>query len=370
MLYVNIKDIPWDNFPQTFTNTVADVASETYSFTKKDVSIACNSNEDVTRLVATMNILTASRDYGIVAEDGPIKTIGKVQRPESNVGPAIMESPPATRVAVQERPVGTPATTQGFFFVNTTVEPHSHIITRVAVPERPAPTPPRNSIVPVGDVFNRLIDRSAVSNRIPDQDLESRLYGMVGDKESKDNSEIDRLRLRYASIHDDLVATMRRINALSSLPKDNGIVKNVISQLRTISSGMPDNKITECYVTNKYIILKTCEIHAKDSSNDKKYNLGRIMITISLAGLMSDDKRECSINYQPLDHYLNYEGNIHLLPHVGTTGTCFGNMTDMIIEAFAKRDIITLVDLAIRFIENPNVDDVLGRTVRMWPEVA
>jgi hypothetical protein len=174
----------------------------------------------------------------------------------------------------------------------------------------------------------------------------------------------------YADYMAAVTRELRKINELSAVIQDDDAVKSVMTQIERIRSAMPGNKIEDVYVTTGHIVFKTGVIHAHNSRTNRRHNLGRILMMVPIESLIGQMANP--IVFQPLDFVLKGSANntAYMIPHVsGNGGFCYGNATDPMIQAVAQRDLITLVDIAIRFVENPNMGDGMGEVLKYWPEV-
>lgn len=348
MIFLEIKDLPWKGketsaFPQILVNTVADAAIEVYIYTGESISVSVKDMDAANCIIAAVNYAVGSNTYGILKQDGEIVYAGTL--------PAVRPEPEVENINIQPQQI----------------EP-----IRVDTPQ-PEPSVKYPMVVrrtselnPSIDKINQIISRAAIS----DADLEKHLFCL---KNASSETLIDQLNNcleEYRRLSSAMTEKLRKINELSALSSSDDAVKSVIQQLRTISYAMPNNKITDVFVTKDYIVFQTSDIHALDARTNYKHNLGRILIIVSISSIMGSGAM--GVSFQPLDYILkSSETRVSfLLPHVNGAGNyCYGNATDAFIEAIAKKDLISLVDVAIRFLENPNTNDGMGKPIAYWPKV-
>lgn len=363
MIYINIEAVPSSVMNNdVFRGTIADIASNIYEYNENSGNVSIDHQgtdtaEVMRRIGAAIHILTDSRErYDTIVNDHPIYTIKRTV-------PAVEERVAAPVEAIEAPPMQRPA--PGTFTTGNTGDLGHAIYAFVP----PVPEPVRNrdgiSVIPAPVTSRRFNVSDA---RIADDRIEEVIFRNINTV-TNNNADALLANLReYDRLMREMVRVKRVINELSADIKDNPAVKSVIEQLRTISNGMPENKITDCYITEENIILVTAPIHANGDNGVLK-DLGRVRIVIPIISIVGSGS---SIYFHPVDRCIGYSGNpAYLLPHVRADESfCYGNATEMFVEALANRDLIMVVDLAIRFLENPNLSDPLGRIVEYWPEVA
>jgi pyruvate/2-oxoglutarate dehydrogenase complex dihydrolipoamide acyltransferase (E2) component len=371
MYFLQVNDLPWkgrevSSFPALLTNTIADVATETYQYDGGTISIAVKERADVGRVIAAINMSMGSTNaFSILKEDGEVITAGRtpaaqpqpqaaapmqpVAPPEAQ--PTNPTPPPAPEPVAMQQPQMAPAPAQP-------VAPAAPAVAYPAVVARTNETNPqiRNS----AEVFGR--------TSIPDERLEQHLFGLKNANTNAQVRELNQALNEYRQYMEAITSKMRRINELSAVAQNDDAVKSVIRQIRAIAAGMPDNKIEDVFVTASYIVFKTTAIRMLNSRTNKHHLLGRVMIVVPLATMMGQDTMP--LYFQPLD--LVYKGDArgvsYFVPHVSGSGSyCYGNATDAFIEAVVKRDLVCLIDVAIRFLENPNMNDGMGVVASQWP---
>lgn len=346
MIYINVESAPRSVMSNdVFRGTIADIASNIYEYNENNGSISIDHQgtdtaEVMRRIGAAINILTDGRErYDTIVNDHPIYTI--------------------------KRTVVTATTTPSVGALDAL----SRAIQAIAPDSpAPAPVPVRNNNEPSEMPAPTSSQKFNIADtRVADDKIEETIFKNISNV-SNNNTEALSANLReYDRLMRGMVRVKRVINELSTEVKNNPAVKSVIEQLRTISNGMPGNKITDCYITNENIVLVTAPIHA-NGKNGKLRDLGRIRIVIPIKSIAGSGS---SIYFHPIDRCIGMNGReTYLIPHVRADESfCYGNATEMFVEALANRDLITVVDIAIRFLENPNLSDPLGVIVDYWPEV-
>ena len=340
------------------TNTIADVAEETYQYDGGTISISVKDKDAVGRVVAALNMSVGDAGaYSIIREEGEMITVGRTPPPQAQpvqaTPPVANERPPVEEaIPVAPAPVA-PAP----------VEPTPPPPPPVRYPAVVART---NETNPAVRNANQVLNRVSV----PDDRLEQHLFGLKSATSQTQMRELQQQLEHYRQYVQNTITTMRRINELSAFAVNDDAVKSVIRQVRQIASGMPDNKIEDAFITESYIVFKTTPIRAFNSRTNKYHNLGRVFLIVPIGTMMGTDA--IPIHFQPVDYvYKGSRDSVSMfVPHVSGSGSfCYGNATDAFIEAVVKRDLISLVDIAIRFLENPNMNDGMGQCASAWPEL-
>lgn len=347
MLFLEIKDLPWKgkevtSFPSVVTNTIAELANETYQYDGASISISVDNMDAVNRIVAAINMSRSSNEYGVIRTEGEVVVVARLAA--QPIQPA-----PVQPVPVQQAPVAQQPMQQA---------PVQQAIRYPVVVQR------SNEINPKIRDINQVLNRQAIK----DEDLEKHLFSLKNSNSSALVSELARRLEEYNTYVRNMTATMRRINELSASTTGDEAVKSVIAQVRKISQEMPGNKIEDVFITANYIVFKTVPIRALNARTNQYHNIGRVAITVPIATMVGTDT--VPLHFQPLDFVMkgSVSNTSYLLPHVSGHGEyCYGNATEAFIEAVVKRDLICLVDVAIRFLENPNTGDPMGIVINNWP---
>jgi len=367
MLFLDIKNLPWAGketsaFPSFLVNTIAETAVETYAYTGGAISISVRDRESADRVVAAINMAVRSNIYGVISTEGEILTIDRVPAP-------VPVDRPTQVVVGMHQPMETPDVVDV-----DAADALGYALQRAA--QQNAPTTPAvrypavvartNEVNPAIQGINNVLNRNAIR----DEDLEKHLFALKGSSYANQMRELNIALDEYRTYLTRMAAVRRKINDLSALATNDNAVKSVIDQIRRIAEGMPDNKITDVFATDRYIVFTTAEIHAHDPRKNRYHNIGRIMIVVPIGTMIGTDT--VPLHFQPLDFVLKGSENNtnYLVPHVNGQGSyCYGNATEPLIEAVAKRDLICLLDIAIRFLENPNTSDGMGTVINQWPVV-
>lgn len=265
---------------------------------------------------------------------------------------------------------------------------------------RPAPQPPTQPIVPVGVAVDA--PQEDAEERDDDDDEQDEEYSVrppsaseiflpglaIGDVLSMERlnfslagklgivsgaNRIETMRVRIQELEQSLLNAYRELDAMTRSVNENESIKHVVDQIGRLLSGRPANKIEGVVVSQNYIIITTTSIIAEGLEN-KRHNIGRIEIYVPLQALFKPSNQQVNnwqIRIRNKDSQL-YIGRIKdaQAPHADCHGRmCLGNAAPMILEAYARGDVISLVDTMIRYLERPNLNDVLGVKVQYWPEV-
>lgn len=185
---------------------------------------------------------------------------------------------------------------------------------------------------------------------------------------SKVNS-MDTLLAEYNSLISKMIEIKRKIDSINvdiSKDEDVDIVMNQIAELR---SGMPRNKLEKVFVTKQNIVIQTRSIIA-NGEDAKRYNIGRLQFIVPLNTMLGLRPIASAVYVHNIDYVIkdNENESYYFAPHTYNNGVCFGNATELIVEALAKKDLQALCDVLIRFYENPNMADAMGQIVTTFNE--
>ena len=353
MILVQIEQLPWKTFV-SMPNSVKDAISshfiETYNLDGDVVAGAVN-DKDSLGVISRCLTQSIGVAFGVIKSDGGIATIAKM--------PSIVTAAPPP-VVEEEDEIGEDDVEAVPAPVDPTIPTPAHPL----VVARTTEVNPR-----IYNVRN-LIDRSDV---IAEANIHDHLYR---NRNTSCNSNAERrlaLMKRYEETVRALIVTQKEIDELSATSSTDTAVKSVMDQIKRIKDGMPGNKINDIFVSSNYIVIKTQPIHANAGGDDQRL-LGKIMFTVPLKGMLSDGFKDELVQIQPLDFVFRVgttDGAVAALaPHVNGDGRfCYGNAAEHMIQAYVRRDLISLVDIMIRFLENPNMNDVMGKNILHWPKV-
>ncbi len=190
------------------------------------------------------------------------------------------------------------------------------------------------------------------------------------------------LRMQYNKTFSDLCNIERNIVEKMEMLCGKTAVKRLFGHVEELSKSEALEKV---YFTDKRLIIITKPLMTKDkilNVNQKEGEgyrrlIGRMSIEISLASLSSTQyASESNVIIHNLDRGLarsadNNPGSIMECGHVmRNVQTCFGSLNGELVKAFAMFNVKLIFDLVVRFIQEPNMDDCLGRPMRYWQPYA
>jgi hypothetical protein len=118
------------------------------------------------------------------------------------------------------------------------------------------------------------------------------------------------------------------------------------------------------------IIVTTNMLVTNTLSDDTRRNIGCMKIVIPVKLFFSDSRLNvgCILIQNKTNVIEDDDGNKYNAPHTTDEGiSCFGNASAMMRECIIKRDLISLVEVLIKFIKSPNEQDSMGRSVFKFP---
>lgn len=121
-------------------------------------------------------------------------------------------------------------------------------------------------------------------------------------------------------------------------------------------------KVKKIIVDGQKIEAFTETLYCADPTNNTLIEIGEFKIVIPNSGGIKWFNLTRKVNGG-----MSRESNA---PHVSSTGSaCLGNASAMFADLYRQREFEALLHLAINFIEQVNVEDSAGQSVRLWPLV-
>lgn len=132
--------------------------------------------------------------------------------------------------------------------------------------------------------------------------------------------------------------------------------------LMTIERMIDNGTLTSIEFDNMKAVVQTKPLLAYDPRTEAQHLIGRMRISI--------DMRGGSVIFRNLDDLTHgFEGDMQA-PHVFHSGhACPGNFAEMQVDLMQRYDWVTLIQMAIAFIETANTNDAAGKYVHRWPFV-
>ena len=116
-----------------------------------------------------------------------------------------------------------------------------------------------------------------------------------------------------------------------------------------------------CHCCATAFVIETDPVHVV--VGDIKRNVGKLMMEIPWDIFLHPTT---DIKIRNLTHIF---GDVNA-PHVRGSGkVCWGNAAPAIVQAVSDKDLETLVQILLAFVNNPNPDDLLGKKIHLYPEV-
>ena len=217
--------------------------------------------------------------------------------------------------------------------------------------------------------FASPIFRGVNENRRLEEDAtRRRIYRLANAQAEMNVDEVEATISEITSLMEQLTQKKRKLNRLEADINDNPLVAELYQQAETLRNTQ-GNKIEDVFFTENHLVIRTENLRAFCESDGQHREIGSMEFLISLEALIREsfETRFIVIRNRTREMVVN-GGNARQAPHVGAQGNaCFGNITNTIIELMARRDLITIVDQLIRYIETPNEGDTLGKYAKYWP---
>ena len=188
---------------------------------------------------------------------------------------------------------------------------------------------------------------------------------------SSDLSSKAKLLLEEVEIHNkimtQLIESAKKIDKLRAPIEDHPDIKSIVKQSIELITG--DNKIDNILFTPKLIIVKTKELVTSDKIDGTKRIIGKMEFRISLAAFIGEQHNDSSVLIRNCDRELVYRsGAGYHCGHAPINGKiCWGNAWEPVYDSFVNVDLHLLVDILVRFVTNPNIDDIWGSHMCHWP---
>lgn len=123
-------------------------------------------------------------------------------------------------------------------------------------------------------------------------------------------------------------------------------------------ASLPEVNYMEC-IGNVFQVY-THTLFCPDDRTGKLHEIGRFCITFDLLD-------PSSVRWRNLDRQIG----ARQAPCVDENGKArLGNVAEVFLELFAKRDIPLLISYAIQFVQQVDVDDDMGKSISQWPIAA
>jgi len=127
-------------------------------------------------------------------------------------------------------------------------------------------------------------------------------------------------------------------------------------------------KVSRIHIENDLVHVYTNTLFAKDDRTNRMHEMGTFHITINMSTTKYDTHN--TVHIKNTKHVITaYEEGMNA-PHVFHNGViCHGNLAQMMMQAYAKRDLYQIILQIILFLQTANTDDAAGRYVNVWPMV-
>ena len=174
--------------------------------------------------------------------------------------------------------------------------------------------------------------------------------------------------IQYNRMMSNLIALQNEIERLGSAIGADPIVADLMAKVTELTS-TPNNMVSEIYFNESHLVVKTKEIITNPLRDGRRRKIGEMLFFINLSSLLGTRGdagdpiliKNCT---RENVHKGMQCGHVYLDGH-----GCYGSWMQPIIEAMNHKDLNLLIELLIRFVRTPNEDDGMGRPIQQWPIV-
>jgi hypothetical protein len=181
-------------------------------------------------------------------------------------------------------------------------------------------------------------------------------------------TELNKLMARSIILRNEIDLLMKPIN-------ENPKISMIIDQIKSIKDGINDiSLIKDIYVnTNGDISVLTKKLTTETLGDDSVRDVGEMEIIISSGIVLSENLSTTAITnpikIKNLTHILNSNDSLYVCGHALIEQICFGSVYEQIHKALLDKNIAMIIELIIRFIKNPNINDTWGKYILGFPKV-
>jgi hypothetical protein len=203
--------------------------------------------------------------------------------------------------------------------------------------------------------------------KIEKENVVSVLSEIIKDKPSFDRSKLLKEKVsQLDKMMSSIIILQREIDNLRAGIYDNPAIKKIIESVDGVAV-RPD--IDSIFFSKDSLVIQTKELSTNTIINGSKRLIGKMRFIIPISNLIGlENVRGQSIIIENIDREY-YDGcDRFQCGHVCNRNACWGTAFENLYKAFALSDVEQIVEIIIRFIKNPNVDDCWCFHLIHWPE--
>jgi hypothetical protein len=173
----------------------------------------------------------------------------------------------------------------------------------------------------------------------------------------------------------NIISLKRRIDELAKIVGDDEMLKKIEEDIEFISSKCPDiESVGMCADKAGYISIKTKEIITSELPVFGRRKVGRLQIIIDIVQVYSSVEFASNnelIQIRNLDRVPSgfVCGHVHATGDGSSSISCFGTYFDHIFDAVVSKNLALLLDVILRFVKNPDINDQWGVKISLFPAV-
>ena len=154
----------------------------------------------------------------------------------------------------------------------------------------------------------------------------------------------------------------------------NPKIVDIVNQIKKLND--EDNLIEEAFIDNQgKIVVITDRLSTEILENNKQYDLGKFEICIDPNILLCENRPGSVpsnlILIKNITQYVEHDDSGDwACGHVRHGGEiCFGGVFEQLFTALSSKNIVLAIEIIIRFIKNPNLEDAWGCNVKLFPVI-
>jgi len=159
------------------------------------------------------------------------------------------------------------------------------------------------------------------------------------------------------------------MDQISSFDESSLVKTETEKALQAFNFTMEIPQVLSIDIADECVHVYTKNLYARDERTKKYHDIGTFHISIGMLGNSYNvDKTVVIMNTK---HQINGLQQNMQAPHVYPDGKiCHGSLSAPMTSAYKNRDLFSLVQQLVIFLQDANTDDVAGKYISKWPEVS
>ena len=165
------------------------------------------------------------------------------------------------------------------------------------------------------------------------------------------------------------------IELLSKPIDDNPKINLIVNQIKNINDNLTEESLIKSVYINDggNISVLTKRLSTEILADNTIRDVGEMEIIILSTIILSENLQNTSISnpviIKNLTHVLEANDRTWACGHAPSNQICFGHIYEQIHKALLDKNIDMIIQLVIRFIRNPDINDAWGKFILGFPEV-